>query len=277
VGLNFCDVTEATNFAVKVKAMTPPVGSSKSHPTQKKGEGGFWSRLVGKVSGGSTVKTEIGGPTNVKRGAHIGYDPDKGFECSDIPEQWKQTFKGAGISKKDLQNPETAAVIYATLSQFNEPASPTPASPTPGGTSSSSPPHSQSDTPPMDAPPMDAPPMDAPPMDAPPMDSPDSPPHSPLKTPAGGPSAKAAPPPSGGGQSDLLASIRQGTKLRSAATSPKAETKETASAPLPDLSRMTSTETNTVMSALQKAMAERGKAIQVDDEEEGGDKDDWDD
>jgi len=193
----------------------------------------------------------------------------------------KQTFKAAGISKKDLQNPETAKVIYETLSQFNEVLTPAP---TPDG-----PTDAPSDAPPMDAPPMDAPPMDAPPMDAPPMDAPSL--HAPplesghIEQTV---SSEKRPPPtaevsSSGGHDDLLASIRQGTKLRSVqpvqSSGPrevKGPSSSSSSSALPDLSRMTSTQTNTVMSALQKAMLERGKVLQVE-EEEDNEKDDWDD
>jgi intein/homing endonuclease len=35
--------------------------------------------------------------------------------CADIPAHWKSMFRNAGVKKKDLQNPETAKVIYETL------------------------------------------------------------------------------------------------------------------------------------------------------------------
>ncbi len=34
-------------------------------------------------------------------------------QVSSIPEEWRMLFKDAGVRKKDLKNPETAAALYA--------------------------------------------------------------------------------------------------------------------------------------------------------------------
>jgi hypothetical protein len=119
VGFAFADNSEAKEFGAKVTQYVP-----KTDPT-----------VVAPQPGGSKVKTllakasmatgiqlpgvqqgmNIGVPTGFVHKQHIGYDPAKGFECSDIPEQWKQMFRSAGIKKADMQNPEKAAVIYSAL------------------------------------------------------------------------------------------------------------------------------------------------------------------
>jgi hypothetical protein len=57
----------------------------------------------------------IGAPTNFKHHHHIGFDPKTGFEVNNVPDQWKDIFRHAGIKKKDLQDPAMASVIYSAL------------------------------------------------------------------------------------------------------------------------------------------------------------------
>lgn len=61
----------------------------------------------------------VSAPTNVRHLQHIGYDPEKGFEVSNIPEEWKALFKSAGLKPKDLKDKETAQAIIQTMAQYS--------------------------------------------------------------------------------------------------------------------------------------------------------------
>ena len=123
VGLSFTDCAEANEFMAKVKSMLPSPQSSTPQPVHSllstgggassKGgkKGSFFSRLFNK----SEAPMAIGMPTDFVHKQHIGYDPDQGFQSTDIPAEWASIFKNAGIRRKDLQNPEIASVIYSTL------------------------------------------------------------------------------------------------------------------------------------------------------------------
>jgi len=61
-----------------------------------------------KVAVGFTLSA----PREFKRTTHIGFDSKTGgFEIKDMPPEWKQLFKEAGISKKEAQNPEVARLV----------------------------------------------------------------------------------------------------------------------------------------------------------------------
>jgi len=54
----------------------------------------------------------IGDPTDFKHLAHIGFDASTGsFDVKNIPDDWKDVFKKAGISKSQLQDHDTALFI----------------------------------------------------------------------------------------------------------------------------------------------------------------------
>lgn len=59
--------------------------------------------------------SEIGAPTNVQHTQHIGFDPEKGFEIQNIPDEWKTLFKGAGIKPSHLKDRETAQAVFDTI------------------------------------------------------------------------------------------------------------------------------------------------------------------
>jgi len=102
--------------------------------------------------------SQISRPTNVQHLQHIGYDPDKGFEVSNIPPEWKALFKSAGLKPKDLKDAATAAEIVKTMEQFAEEqgidlpaapfAPPVSASPAPASSPASGPPKSRAPPPP---------------------------------------------------------------------------------------------------------------------------------
>jgi len=60
---------------------------------------------------------EIGEPIpgTFRHVGHVGWDPEKGFDCSNIPPQWKALFKAAGIRKRDLQDPATRREVLQTI------------------------------------------------------------------------------------------------------------------------------------------------------------------
>ena len=120
VGLSFTDCNEANEFMAKVKSMLPSPNASSLQPNHatpsavaaaSRKKSSFFSRLFNK----SETPMAIGMPTDFVHKQHIGYDPDKGFQSTDIPAEWASIFKNAGIRRKDLQNPEIASVIYSTL------------------------------------------------------------------------------------------------------------------------------------------------------------------
>ena len=116
VGLSFTDVLEAQEFMTKVKTMlptTPATPSTSSAPNPRK-KPGFFSKL-GHLFKPSDGPMSIGMPTDFVHKQHIGYDPEHGFQSTDIPPEWVSIFKNAGIRRRDLEDPELAAVIYSTL------------------------------------------------------------------------------------------------------------------------------------------------------------------
>eukprot|EP00823_Brevimastigomonas_motovehiculus_P001355 TRINITY_DN11885_c0_g1_i1.p1 TRINITY_DN11885_c0_g1~~TRINITY_DN11885_c0_g1_i1.p1 ORF type:complete len:394 (-),score=111.21 TRINITY_DN11885_c0_g1_i1:870-2051(-) len=290
-GLSFCDDKEADAFAQRVRSFVPkPTGSSvqASVTTPSKSSGGFLSRLFG---GKSSKHVEISGPTGFQHIQHIGYDPDKGFECDNINEEWKSLFKHAGIKKKDLQNPETAKVIFETLQNFaashggelpsDAPStSPAPTTSSGGGESNNS---SSADIP--VAPTLDAPSSsssssvpEAP--EAP--EIPMAPPAPELPTDISTASTSSATVHSSGAQksapapmstADMLSGIKK-VQLKKVATPKSGE----GGSALPDLAKLDEKGKGDLFSTLKAAMKGRAKLMSGDDsKQENEDVDDWDD
>ena len=115
-------------------------------------------------------KIEVGLPTDVKHVQHIGYDPEQGFQVENIPAEWKEFFKQAGVKKKDLQNPEAAAQIYQIMNNMGRPPTDGPPAPpmappvsmAPSGMPLRGPPRGAPPVPPPMAPPVAPPIPDAP-------------------------------------------------------------------------------------------------------------------
>ena len=68
-----------------------------------------------KKRGGGAPQMEISAPTNFQHVTHIGWDEAKGFQVENLPPEWKNLFKTAGIKRKDLENKDTAKLIVETL------------------------------------------------------------------------------------------------------------------------------------------------------------------
>jgi len=295
VGFAFADAAEAKDFGLKVLACVPksdPTAVAQAPPGSKLKV--FLSRAsmaTGIQLPGVQQGMTIGSPTGFVHKQHIGYDPAKGFECTDIPEQWKAMFRSAGIKKADMQNPEKAAVIYSALQaelgdDFLEkppPEIPLPASPPRGVAKKKAPPIPKRTPVPEvpeapeapevpeapEAPDFSDAPEAPPPPDAPEPPSAFSAPRTPVKPPsAPGP---VKPSPRGG----LLADISKGGfQLKKVAdgeekgSGPPGRPKAISSALPPN-------KVENIMSTLTQAMGERFKAVQEDDGAD--DADDWSD
>ncbi|GAM28063.1 hypothetical protein SAMD00019534_112390 [Acytostelium subglobosum LB1] len=85
---------------------------------------------------------EIGLPYDVKHESHIGWDQNSGFELKNIPREWMELFKSAGIKKRDLMNPDTAQFIYDVIGESlnQRPGAPPPPPAKPPRTNNSLPP-----------------------------------------------------------------------------------------------------------------------------------------
>jgi hypothetical protein len=279
VGFAFADNAEAKEFGVKVTqyvpktdptAVAPAAGGSKMKTLLAKASMATGIQLPGVQQG-----MNIGVPTGFVHKQHIGYDPAKGFECSDIPEQWKAMFRSAGIKKADMQNPEKAAVIYSALQaelgdDFTfESAPPATVAAPPKGGGKKAPPVPKRAAKEEGPPVPEAPPA---PPDAP--DAPPAPVFSPPSAPGGPPSGGPAPPKRGG----LLDDINKGgfqlrkveEKGGGGLEAPGGRPKSASGAAPPAGSSL--------MGALQSAMSDRFKAVSSEDADgPGDDVDDWSD
>ena len=65
----------------------------------------------------SQPNSTISAPTNVTHVTHVGWSPQKGFELRNLPDEWKQIFKAAGVRRSDLTDPETARVIVTLIAE----------------------------------------------------------------------------------------------------------------------------------------------------------------
>lgn len=249
VGLCFVNDECGNEFYGKVLSYIPTpqasAGRDRGASTNKP------TGLMGKIKGffgKSEVQGDISGPTGFKHEQHIGYDPDKGFELNNIPEQWKAIFKSAGIKKQDLLNPETAKIIFDTVASFGASPNAAPAAP------SNDVPAAPDDVP--DAPP----PPSIEVSDAPQMVIPS---HSD----SGSATTKAKQPAAPDTRGDLLSQIRSGQQLRKV---------DQADKPLPKIEEMNSQQTQSLLSTLQAAMANRRVDLVKDDgDEKKPDDDEW--
>ena len=67
-------------------------------------------------------KRAIGAPSNFRHLAHIGFDPNTGFDIKNIPPEWKSLFDKAGITKEQLENKDTAKFIVDFVQSKGGPA-----------------------------------------------------------------------------------------------------------------------------------------------------------
>jgi hypothetical protein len=57
----------------------------------------------------------VGGPKNFRHASHIGWG-ENGFSITDLPAEWLNLFKKAGVKKSELQDKETAQYILGVIS-----------------------------------------------------------------------------------------------------------------------------------------------------------------
>jgi len=111
VGLRFADAAEAKSFSTKVKSrlgkLAEDMNKRRTSARDSKG-GGMFEKFRGWF-GGKKKQDEkepvIGRPSDFKHEAHIGFDPEKGFDLNSLSPRLKRMFKSAGIRKKHLRNP----------------------------------------------------------------------------------------------------------------------------------------------------------------------------
>jgi len=96
---------------------------------KKKKENGHHSRqtksrgLFSKIFGGKeevVVRAVIGAPKNFSHSMHIGVVPGKGFVTQDLPDEWKAIFQDAGIAKEEYENPEKAQKMMKAIKRFKK-------------------------------------------------------------------------------------------------------------------------------------------------------------
>eukprot|EP01128_Nolandella_sp_AFSM9_P007201 TRINITY_DN3885_c0_g2_i1.p1 TRINITY_DN3885_c0_g2~~TRINITY_DN3885_c0_g2_i1.p1 ORF type:complete len:592 (+),score=134.98 TRINITY_DN3885_c0_g2_i1:109-1776(+) len=64
---------------------------------------------------------KIAGPTDFVHVRHLGFNPKTGtFDSENLPTEWKRMFKNAGITKSDVQDPETAAMLVDIIHDEQE-------------------------------------------------------------------------------------------------------------------------------------------------------------
>eukprot|EP01133_Synstelium_polycarpum_P004381 gene4381-5126_t len=111
----------------------------RDHPTKpKKSKSGFFSKIL-HGSSAEEKPMEISGPTGFKHESHIGWDPEKGFDIDNIPNEWRVLFAQAGIKRKDLKDAETSKFIVSVIGetmaaqQMSGKSAPPPPPPTSSG------------------------------------------------------------------------------------------------------------------------------------------------
>jgi hypothetical protein len=65
-------------------------------------------------------RRQYSAPTDFKHNMHVGWTPSGGFDVRNIPKEWMTLFQKAGITKDELSNPETAAMLYNKIKQYEQ-------------------------------------------------------------------------------------------------------------------------------------------------------------
>lgn len=208
------------------------------------------------------TKADISMPTNFQHLSHVGWDPDRGFDLENVDPNLKKFFNHAGVSDSQLQDQDTRNFIYdfirehggveAAIQEVREPmTSRSGAAPAPPNRSRSTrnraPAGGTLPPPPPPPPPMVAAVATAAP-------------------------ATAHPPPAQSGRDALLASIRQGTQLR---TVNQSEESGSASSTLQRSSNAGEGDTSGMAAALSRALADRHLAMHSSGDSELSDQDEW--
>lgn len=95
-----------------------PASRADDQPSPKPSQQQHQQRSPGRspLMSGQIRESDIGDPIGFKHLGHIGFNPDTGtFDMKNIPPQWQKFLDGAGVTKADLQNKETATFIAGFL------------------------------------------------------------------------------------------------------------------------------------------------------------------
>jgi hypothetical protein len=92
---------------------------SKSKSKGKKNKRGFFDKIFGK-SDSSSKDFQISGPSNFKHASHIGVDEKGEFQITNIPGEWKEIFRQAGIRKQDIKDMETFNFVVNVINDAVE-------------------------------------------------------------------------------------------------------------------------------------------------------------
>jgi hypothetical protein len=65
-------------------------------------------------------KRQYAAPSNFKHTMHVGWTRTGGFDVRNIPKEWMNLFQKAGISNEELANPETAAMLYNKIKEYEQ-------------------------------------------------------------------------------------------------------------------------------------------------------------
>jgi len=127
VGFSFAEEQEAREFLETINTCknTPLAkgGATGGKPKKKNSNAlkGF-KKTLNKAKNGVTklFKSEkeqivVGGPKNFRHASHIGWGQE-GFQITDLPDEWKNLFKKAGIKKSEIKDKETAQYILSVIS-----------------------------------------------------------------------------------------------------------------------------------------------------------------
>ncbi|XP_030641016.1 WASP actin nucleation promoting factor b [Chanos chanos] len=71
----------------------------------------------GKKKGPRLTKADIGAPSGFKHVTHVGWDPNSGFDTTNLDPDLKKLFACAGISDDQLTDKETSKLIYDFIEQ----------------------------------------------------------------------------------------------------------------------------------------------------------------
>ena len=147
MGINFADADEATEFASVIDNKAPR--QSGKSPKKRLGDADRASVSGGSLNSSKSGSTfsrafsfikskvsrddpkppptkkladlslaDVGDPTDFRHSAHIGFNASTGtFDVHNVPEEWMAVFKSAGVTEKQLKNPETATFIASFVQE----------------------------------------------------------------------------------------------------------------------------------------------------------------
>ena len=64
-------------------------------------------------------KSMISGPTGFQHVSHVGYAKGKGLDVNNVPPEWLETFKKAGLTNEQLQDPKTAKFVMKFMQEHS--------------------------------------------------------------------------------------------------------------------------------------------------------------